>query len=217
MLTAFAISAQSDTTCRLTILVVDTATNASLNASIELYDYSTETHDTIFHQDSTSILTQELFMRTNYGIGALVTGYHNEPVSYTTGEPNTHDTIKVFLAQVDQMIFSSLPVIYFGPYDFGIPEDSATNENLELLFNALKRYPKLKLSIEGHASSKEQKAFKTLSTDRAHAIYTLLISQGIDLNRLDFTGKKDKSPVFATSPIERAKLSRRVVFTMILD
>jgi outer membrane protein OmpA-like peptidoglycan-associated protein len=217
ILTAFSLKAQSDTTCQLTVLVFDTATNFALTANIEVYDYSSESHDTVYQKDSISDLTEELNMHTNFGIGAFAHGYHYQSISYTSGEANSHDTLKVYLAAIDQMIFSALPIIYFGPYDYGIPEDSVTNQNLMILLNTLKKHPRLKLSIEGHASSKEQRAFPTLSADRAHAIYSLFISQGIDLNRLDFNGEKDKSPVFSNSATGRATLSRRVVFKMILD
>ncbi|MBL4704443.1 MAG: OmpA family protein [Flavobacteriales bacterium] len=208
------LQAQKDTTCMVTISVMDTATGSPLEVSLKIYNYSLENNDSIIYQDTNSELNLSLIMRTNFGVSTYLSGYHFESTSFTTGKAGTPLQVNIYLAKIDEAIFRTLPDIHFGPYDYGIPEDSATNHHITSIIELLQNDMELKLVIEGHVTSQEHKAQPRLSILRAHAIYALLLETGIDRKRISYSGKEDQHPIFAGNPNQKAKLSRRVVFTI---
>lgn len=203
--------AQADTTATVVISVFDTLGNPLL-ASIEIYDYSSEGHDTLIHQDSSTTVTKELNRRTNFGVAAFANGYHQMGTSFTTGEPGTSQSIQLVMTPINEEVFYILPNIYFGPHDSGVPEDSTTESNLQAILNAMREFPSMNLEIIGHCTEREYYVRTKLSKERARAIYDILIEAGINEERLSYKGAGAISPVFAEDAGERMRLSRRVVF-----
>lgn len=107
--------------------------------------------------------------------------------------------------------------VYFPPDRHVIKPES--KETLEKLFLALRDYPNLKISIEGHVCCIKDAIDawdvdtyeQTLSVNRAKAIYQYLVTRGIDSSRLKYAGFGRRRPVIADEQSEwDAEQNRRV-------
>ena len=91
---------------------------------------------------------------------------------------------------------------------------------LQDLLNALKRNPKLSVSIHGHICCMNgnidgvdlETHTNDLSVQRSKAIYEYLIKNGIDAKRLSYQGLGHSTPIypFPETSEEQQRLNRRV-------
>ncbi|QDO94733.1 OmpA family protein [Formosa sediminum] len=80
----------------------------------------------------------------------------------------------------------------------------------------LQENPDWKFEIIGHTDSDGSEANNlTLSTDRANAVKTTIIKQGIEVDRLHVVGKGESQPLNANSTPEEKANNRRVAFVKI--
>lgn len=85
------------------------------------------------------------------------------------------------------------------------------NPIIEQIVQLLKSNPELKLSIEGHTDNVgNPKSNKVLSDDRANAVMTAIIAQGIDGKRLSALGHGQDKPVADNKTEEGRAKNRRV-------
>jgi outer membrane protein OmpA-like peptidoglycan-associated protein len=75
----------------------------------------------------------------------------------------------------------------------------------------LKAYPEVKISAEGHTDNVgNSKSNKTLSDDRAKAVVTASVAQGIDARRLSSVGHGQDKPIADNKTEEGRAKNRRV-------
>lgn len=83
--------------------------------------------------------------------------------------------------------------------------------NLAKLSSFLKAYPDRTLMIEGHTDNVgSEDSNLALSQNRAEAVRTYLLEQGVDNNRLGVIGKGESSPVASNDSVSGRALNRRV-------
>ena len=88
------------------------------------------------------------------------------------------------------------------------PESSPIiNQIVEML----KSNPDIKISVEGHTDDAgNPKSNKTLSDDRAKAVVTEIVAQGIDSNRLSAAGYGQDKPIADNKTEDGRAKNRRV-------
>jgi len=81
---------------------------------------------------------------------------------------------------------------------------------LDYLVRFLKNNPNITIEIGGHTDNTGSEARnKTLSNDRAKAVYSYLIEKGIDANRLSYKGYGSTVPVATNDTDEGRQQNRR--------
>jgi outer membrane protein OmpA-like peptidoglycan-associated protein len=99
-------------------------------------------------------------------------------------------------------------------FDFGshkLRRDSY--EPLQRAAEVLRKYPKLRVRIEGHTDSKGTSAINLrLSSRRAEAVRDYLVSQGIPADRFDVEGFGPNRPVASNDTEEGRAKNRRIDF-----
>ena len=95
-------------------------------------------------------------------------------------------------------------------FDFGTtkltPESQQTVTDLIVIFKA---YPSTEARLEGHTDSVgDAEANKKLSQDRADAVKNIMVTNGIDANRLSTTGYGQEKPI-ASNDTEEGKAQNR--------
>lgn len=88
---------------------------------------------------------------------------------------------------------------------------SAENQNrLNMLKDLLDQYPKITITVEGHASSDGSTAYnQKLSEQRAEALKAHLVSVGADSSRIDTVGYGETKPIGDNATINGRKENRR--------
>lgn len=98
--------------------------------------------------------------------------------------------------------------------NFDVDKSNITTEGKEVvtqISEALENDKNLKIAIEGHTDNSGDAAYnKKLSNDRAHAVMSDLITNGIDKARLTANGFGSESPLVANDSDENKAKNRRV-------
>ncbi|WP_299455345.1 PorP/SprF family type IX secretion system membrane protein [uncultured Microscilla sp.] len=90
---------------------------------------------------------------------------------------------------------------------------------LNQVVNVLKKYPEIKLEIQGHTCdiSQSEANNQQLSEDRAQKVRAYLVKNGINAQRLTTTGFGSKQPAFPNDDYYNRVRNRRVQFKVIKD
>ncbi len=92
----------------------------------------------------------------------------------------------------------------------------ASNEVLSAVLDAAAKCPDLRLEIAGHTDSRGRDNYNMeLSTARAQAVVTELISKGMPAERLDAKGYGETSPIADNDTAEGRALNRRIQFKVL--
>jgi outer membrane protein OmpA-like peptidoglycan-associated protein len=114
----------------------------------------------------------------------------------------------------DRGMVLTLGDVLFDTNESTLKPDAASN--LMQIGSFLNKYPERTLVIEGHTDNTGDAQYNMdLSTRRAMAVKTMLMSQGIASNRVIARGVGENSPVASNSSAEGRQLNRRVdlIFT----
>jgi len=107
-----------------------------------------------------------------------------------------------------------LDKIYFESNRWNLLEDSYSQ--LDQLVTLMDKHPKMRIAIHGHTDSKGSETYnKTISNNRCQSVYDYLISNSIDLNRLEFEGYGEVYPVDTNDTEEGRQNNRRVEFVIV--
>jgi outer membrane protein OmpA-like peptidoglycan-associated protein len=96
--------------------------------------------------------------------------------------------------------------------------DKRAKGTLDLVFQFLKDYPKVNLSIEAHTDTRGNDAYNQgLSERRAKAAYDYLVGRGIPASRLKSQGFGESKPTVPDNSPENMAINRRVEFKVTRD
>ena len=197
--------------------VVDSSTGSPLKARLEIFDI--ENGHKLYDNYSDSV-SGRLYMVLQSGrsLAGYVKkkGYLFQNFSFSTGESEgvDVDTITVALSRVDEGSSLILKNIYFetNSYELDQRSDSEIGNVVELL----KQNPGIKVEISGHTDNIGRKEYNMeLSEKRAYAVFTSLVDNGIDRDRLAFVGFGDTKPLLPNENDLNRQSNRRIEFRVI--
>ncbi len=202
---------------QLTLLkgfILDDKTNKPLEATIEIID--NERNEVIASFTSNSETGRYLVSMPagkNYGISVKKENYlfHSEnfDLALTSEYQEVKKDIKLKNIAVGQSIV--LKNIFF---DFNKSTLRKESENeIAQLTKLLIDIPTMKIEISGHTDSYGSDTYnKTLSHQRAKAVYDRLIQNGIKADRLTFMGYGEEKPIDSNETDEGRQMNRRTEF-----
>ncbi len=101
---------------------------------------------------------------------------------------------------------------------FATDSDQLTPKSVDIVetfYEFLKENPNIKVEIQGHTDNVGSAAYnKDLSERRAKTVYLLLVSKGIDPERMTYKGYGESMPVADNSTEEGRAKNRRTVFVI---
>ena len=105
-----------------------------------------------------------------------------------------------------------------GTVEFELATVDLTASSLEVLERAaavLKRYPSVRVEIQGHTDNEDSSEHnQRLSQERADVVWAYLIGQGIDADRMTARGYGEDQPIATNDTAEGRARNRRVVFRL---
>jgi outer membrane protein OmpA-like peptidoglycan-associated protein len=149
--------------------------------------------------------------------------YHGYPFSppcayYLIDDVNVWQDVEEELVFENEIVSSDQPVelknISFA-FDKSELLDSSLQE-LQKLIVFLNEHPTVKIKIQGHTDALGDEAYnQKLSEDRAKAVYSYLIEQGVDRERLSYEGFGETKPAMKNVEGEWRRINRRVEFVLV--
>ncbi|RYD74066.1 MAG: hypothetical protein EOP53_18980, partial [Sphingobacteriales bacterium] len=190
--------------------VYDAYTKKTLTSSFELVDLETGTtaNKSVTGKDGQFLVT--LPGGKNYMLNVSAKGYlfysENLPLKdYNKSEPYTQD-IALYPIKAGEKI--TLNNIFFKTSSFDLETQSVSE--LKRLVNFLKENSAIKIEISGHTDNMgTPEKNKTLSQNRAKAVYDYLVNEGILATRLIWKGYGETQPVAKNDTEENRAKNRR--------
>lgn len=139
--------------------------------------------------------------------------YHSESFLLKGAELRNY-SLEIALKALEEGKEIVLKNVFFDVDKYELLPESETE--LKAFAQFLKKNEKLVIEISGHTDSTgSEKHNKTLSKNRAKAVYQFLIDQGIDQNRLTYKGYGSEQPIADNITPEGRALNRRTQFKVI--
>ncbi len=198
--------------------VYDKTNNNRLEAKCQLIDVETGEEVIVMKTDPVNgeyLIT--LPLERDYAFNVEKTNYlfYSESFSLKNiKNPEDAFILNIPLQPLEEGVVVVLKNIFFEFNSYQLlPESFA---ELKIVCDYLNANPKLKIEIGGHTDNVGTKAYnKTLSENRAMAVYNYLITKGIDKNRLSFKGYDFSLPIVNNDSEENRALNRRTEFKVI--
>lgn len=104
--------------------------------------------------------------------------------------------------------------VFFDTDEYELKEESKVE--LDKLYRLMKKRPGLRIELQGHTDSRASKEHnKTLSENRAKAVYDHLVQKGIDPDRMTHKGYGEERPIADNSTEEGRAKNRRTAYEVI--
>ncbi len=194
-------------------LTYNAKTKAPLDASFELIDLETQQSVTKAFSNSSGEFLVTLTSNHNYLVNVSKPGFlfysDNFSLKDKVADYNKPYQLEIPLQPIDTGYTIELKNVFFDVNKWDLKPESKAE--LEKVVAFLKANPGLKVEFGGHTDNSGDKAFnKTLSTNRAKAVYDYVIQNGgIMATRLSYKGYSDTKPkVPNDSPENKAKNRR---------
>lgn len=188
-------------------------TKEPLDASIELIDLETQQVATTAFSGSNGEFLVTLTSNHNYLVNVSRPGFlfysDNFSLKDKVADYTKPFALEIPLQPIDTGYTIELKNVFFDVNKWDLKPESKAE--LEKVIAFLKANPALKIEFGGHTDNSGDKAFnKTLSTNRAKAVYEYVIQKGgIVATRLSYKGYADTKPkVPNDSPENKAKNRR---------
>ena len=112
--------------------------------------------------------------------------------------------------------FDETSGVYFDTDKYSV--EGQSREALMSLANIFKEYPNTNILVEGHTDSTGSDAYNlTLSKNRAQAVTSFLVNQGIDKGRIDTKWYGEAQPKYDNSTVEGRSKNRRVELAIVAN
>ena len=205
--------------------VFDQKTDKKTSATIELLDL--ETGKVILKTIADSVTGEFLVTLPagkNYMYNVSKKGYlfHSENFSlknHHNNEPYLLDIGLIPMIKEESLAWNVgqtvvLKNVFFETASYDLKAES--HAELERLSKLLKDYPKLKIEISGHTDSIGTESYnQRLSTNRAKAVYTYLLTKGISSQKITYKGYGSAKPIATNETEEGRAANRRTAFTIL--
>jgi outer membrane protein OmpA-like peptidoglycan-associated protein len=192
--------------------ITDAKTQQPLNANVEIVDL--QTNKAVYKKTSGSDgkFLSTLTYGKDYGLNISKKGYlfYSENLSLRSENKKQFD-INVPLREIEAGNKVVLKNIFFDTNKYDIKSESKTE--LDKLIGFLNDNPQVHIEISGHTDDVGDDILnKTLSQNRAKAVYQYLILQHIDAARLVYKGYGKSQPIAQNTSDEGRQLNRRTEF-----
>lgn len=188
-------------------------TKESIDAVIELIDLESQKVISTSYSDSKGDFLTTLNSGHNYLVNVSKPGFlfysDNFSLKDKVADYNKPYKLEIPLQPIDTGYTIELKNVFFDVNKWDLKPESKAE--LEKVIAFLKANPALKVEFGGHTDNSGDKAFnKTLSTNRAKAVYDYVIQKGgIVANRLSYKGYADTKPKVKNDTPENKAMNRR--------
>jgi outer membrane protein OmpA-like peptidoglycan-associated protein/tetratricopeptide (TPR) repeat protein len=197
--------------------ITDTRTGKPLEATVEIIDL--DQNKQVYKDLSSAIQGDFLATLTsgkNYALNISKSGYlfYSDNFSLKGHDATKSYNISVNMNPIEVGGKVVLKNIFFDTNSYALKPESKTE--LQLISDFLALNPQVKIEVSGHTDNVGSEVLnQKLSENRAHSVYTYLISHGINADKLVYKGYGKTQPVAPnTSDDNRAK-NRRTEFKVI--
>ncbi len=198
-------------------VVRDKETKQPLSATVELINIEKNETESLVKSDSVSgeyliVLTQG----AEYALYVNKKGYLFQSQNFNYSEIKNFDPITqdIFLEKLHRGSVAVLNNIFFDTDKYELKEKSKTE--LQRIIQFLNENPLVRIEVSGHTDNVGTPSYnKQLSEKRAQAVYTYLIQNNINANRLMAKGYGQDSPIAPNDTDENRQLNRRIQFKLI--
>ncbi|MBI3520408.1 MAG: PD40 domain-containing protein [Bacteroidetes bacterium] len=193
-------------------LTYNAKTKVPVEASFELIDLETQQSVTSAYSNSAGEFLVTLTSNHNYLVNVSKPGFlfysDNFSLKDKVADYNKPYQLQIPLQPIDTGIIE-LRNIFFDVNKWDLKAESKAE--LQKIISFLKANPTLKVEFSGHTDNSGDKAFnKTLSNNRAKAIYDYVIEKGaIPANNLSYKGYGDTKPKAPNDTPENKAKNRR--------
>ncbi len=199
-------------------VVYDAVTKKPLGAQVELVDLKKQSKISRVASDPENgrymmVLTEG----SDYALYVDQKGYLFQSLTFDYNQKDK--TIKpveidIYLQPIEKGKETVLNNIFFDTDQYAIKDKS--KPELEKVVTFLKENPDLRIAINGHTDNVGTEAYnRTLSANRAKAVYAYLIDAGIAASRLDFKGYGQDKPIASNNTEENRQKNRRIAFEVL--
>ncbi|MEI6123581.1 MAG: OmpA family protein [Bacteroidota bacterium] len=176
------------------IKVFDKETQNPVKANLKIYIKNKTAVDPLLKFDSVMACKASLAANGSFVVKSEANNFFDNANIISTMVTTEPLSLKIELSRIkvgQNVVFENI-LFVAGRADF-IPESGAP---LQVIANTMKRYPGLKIEIQGHVNcpssvdncDKMEETNLQLSIDRAEAVFKYLIKAGINPNRMTFKG-----------------------------
>lgn len=205
---------QSQQVAYLNTKVFDAETKTPMKTSVEIVDLAT---GRVVISSFTYSKSGEFFTclpaNTNYAVNVSKEGYLFHSENFSLDEQSALQALKlnIFLQRLDKGNTIVLKNIFFDTDAYSLKDESEVE--LKNLVNFMNNNATLSVEIEGHTDNIGSKQHNIiLSENRAKAVYSYLIDNGIEASRISYKGFGDAQPIASNNnEIGRAE-NRRTAF-----
>jgi OOP family OmpA-OmpF porin len=198
-------------------IVRDKRTRQPLLAKIELINLEKKEVESLVESDSVSgkylmVLTQG----AEYALYVNKKEYLFQSLNFNYSEVKNFEPIilDIDLEKATEGTIAILENIFFDVDKYDLKEKSITE--LQKIARFLQENPKIKVEISGHTDNSGSAAYnKQLSEKRAQSVYTYLIDNGLNPQRLMVKGYGSEHPIADNSTEPGRQKNRRIEFKII--
>ncbi|RKR83233.1 WD40 repeat protein [Mucilaginibacter gracilis] len=197
-------------------VIRDAKSKAPLNANVEIIDLQNNKTVYLKTSDKEGKFLSTLTYGKDYGLNISKKGYlfYSENFSLHGLDNKKQYIIDVPMQGIENGNKVVLKNIFFDTNKYDIKKESKTE--LEKLISFLSDNPNVRVEISGHTDDVGDDVLnKTLSQNRAKAVYQYLIMQRVDARRLVYKGYGKWQPIAVNTTDEGRQLNRRTEFKII--
>lgn len=192
--------------------VFDAVTKKPIKADVQLYDLNTDELTQFVTSDAENgDYTVVLNEGRQYAMYAAADKYLMKSLSFDYSDKHAFDplTLDIYLEPVKSGRSIVLNNLFFDTNQYELKPKSRTE--LNRLVGFMKQYPDVQVEVSGHTddvgSDDDNLA---LSQNRAKAVYTYLISQGVKAERLRFKGYGESKALVPNDSEQHRQQNRRI-------
>ena len=195
--------------------VIDEDSNLINASQITVDVYPVESHENKDKISTIKVLTNDrgetlliLPELTSSDIVAQKTGYIDGTDTLSVGESYMELEKTLMIRKLIAGRVIVLKNVFFDYDKYTLR--SASLAELEKVLQLMEEYPNMEIEVSGHTDSKGSDSYnKTLSLNRAKAVYNWLVKQGISSKRMTYEGYGYHKPIATNDTDEGRQLNRR--------
>ncbi len=209
-------------TASLTITAVDKDTKLPVKANLKIYPKTKAEAAPVLVFDSVSSCVATLPTNASYVVKSEANNYFDNAQSFTLTGIGATIPVKIEMSRIkvgQNIVFEN--ILFYSGRDIFLPESHAP---LEVIASTMKRYPTLKIEIQGHVNCPSsvpnceelEDGNMQLSVDRAKAVKNYLEKQNIAANRMTFKGFGSSKMIYPNARSEEQMQKNRRVEIIVM-